>query len=331
MPSAHSRISSQSRRSRYSGGALFAIERAMPAASAGKLPPKTWWSRTPRRSASAIVPCGSDQPGLSLAGSPTGPELNTQNGRASSARRGGAGTGAPRGATASCRRRCRGRPRRRARGSRRRRRRCRRPAGRSGSGSGRRQRRSRRSNRAWRRRRRGLWSCRQPAARPCRRQSPKPRDVCGKPASTSRVVPDGKWRHPTYGALTMTRSRALPAPPLRVLVAGGGVAALEAVLALHALAGERVSIELLAPGGDFVARPSSVLSPFTGKPAPRVPLERLRELGIVRHRGALAAVDVQGHTSARRTAGALAMTAWSSPRARGRSMACLARPRSAAR
>ena len=52
---------------------------------------------------------------------------------------------------------------------------------------------------------------------------------------------------------------------LRVLIAGGGVAALESVLALHALAGDRVSIELLAPGTDFVQRPSSVRSPFTGE------------------------------------------------------------------
>ena len=44
-------------------------------------------------------------------------------------------------------------------------------------------------------------------------------------------------------------------PPLRVLVAGGGVAALEAVLALRALARDRVAIELLAPAGDFVAAP----------------------------------------------------------------------------
>jgi len=64
-----------------------------------------------------------------------------------------------------------------------------------------------------------------------------------------------------------------------VLVAGGGVAAIEAVLGLHALAGERVRIDLLAPGGDFIERPSSVLFPFGGQAAPRVPLERLAELG----------------------------------------------------
>ena len=81
------------------------------------------------------------------------------------------------------------------------------------------------------------------------------------------------------------------APPLRVLVAGGGVAAIEAVLALHALAPGRVAIELLAPGDEFVQRPSSVLSPFSGVPAPYVPLDRLTALGVTRHRGALDAVD----------------------------------------
>ncbi|WP_084285034.1 FAD-dependent oxidoreductase [Solirubrobacter soli] len=81
------------------------------------------------------------------------------------------------------------------------------------------------------------------------------------------------------------------APPLRVLVAGGGVAALEAVLALHALAGSRVKIEMLAPAGEYVERPCSVLSPFGGAPAPRVPLDALPTLGVIRHRGALASVD----------------------------------------
>ena len=79
--------------------------------------------------------------------------------------------------------------------------------------------------------------------------------------------------------------------PLRVLIAGGGVAALETVLALRALAGRRVAIELLAPADEYVERPSSVLSPFGGAPAPRIPLDGLPELGVIRHRGALAAVD----------------------------------------
>src|SRR3954469_3526386 len=83
--------------------------------------------------------------------------------------------------------------------------------------------------------------------------------------------------------------------PLRVLVAGGGVAALESVLALRALARARVSVELLAPGDDFVLRPASVRSPFSGTGAPRMALDRL---GVPRHRGALATVgDHEVHTT----------------------------------
>ena len=93
----------------------------------------------------------------------------------------------------------------------------------------------------------------------------------------------------------MTAHRTPLPPPLRVLVAGGGVAAIEAVLGLRALAGERVAIELLSPGGEFVERPSSVLFPFSGKAAPRVSLDRLAELGVVVHQGALGAADVAGH------------------------------------
>jgi len=91
-------------------------------------------------------------------------------------------------------------------------------------------------------------------------------------------------------------------PPRRALVAGGGVAALEAVLALHALAGDRLRVELLAPGGDFPQRPASVLSPFTGEHAPELPFARLAELGVVRHRGALATVDPE-RRSVRTTGG----------------------------
>ncbi len=42
--------------------------------------------------------------------------------------------------------------------------------------------------------------------------------------------------------------------PLKVLIAGGGVAALEGLLALRELAGERVAITLLAPQEHFVYR-----------------------------------------------------------------------------
>jgi sulfide:quinone oxidoreductase len=48
----------------------------------------------------------------------------------------------------------------------------------------------------------------------------------------------------------------------RVLIAGGGVAALEAMLALRELAGDRVQVELHAPRADFVYRPLAVGEPF---------------------------------------------------------------------
>lgn len=51
-------------------------------------------------------------------------------------------------------------------------------------------------------------------------------------------------------------------PRFRTLIAGGGVAALEAALALRDLAGDRVSITLLAPAPEFVYRPMRVREPF---------------------------------------------------------------------
>ena len=54
--------------------------------------------------------------------------------------------------------------------------------------------------------------------------------------------------------------------PLRVLVAGGGVAALESTLALRSLAAERVRIDVVAPEPMFWYRPLAVAEPFgTGR------------------------------------------------------------------
>src|SRR6266487_3047171 len=47
-----------------------------------------------------------------------------------------------------------------------------------------------------------------------------------------------------------------------VLIAGGGVAGLEAVLALRALAPDLVSVELAAPEPTFSYRPLAVAEPF---------------------------------------------------------------------
>ena len=47
-----------------------------------------------------------------------------------------------------------------------------------------------------------------------------------------------------------------------VVIAGGGVAALEALIALRDLAGDHVDLTLVAPNPDFVYRPLSVAEPF---------------------------------------------------------------------
>ncbi len=58
----------------------------------------------------------------------------------------------------------------------------------------------------------------------------------------------------------------------RVVIVGGGVAALEAVLALHDLAPGRVDVTLLAPEDEFSLRPMSVAVPFDHGPVGTVAL-----------------------------------------------------------
>ena len=81
--------------------------------------------------------------------------------------------------------------------------------------------------------------------------------------------------------------------PARVLIAGGGVAALEGLLALRALAPTSVEVELLAPSSDFRPAPLSVAEPFGLAEPPRIPLEPfVSENGARFRRGALAELDV---------------------------------------
>jgi sulfide:quinone oxidoreductase len=60
-----------------------------------------------------------------------------------------------------------------------------------------------------------------------------------------------------------------------VVIAGGGVAALEAVLALRQLAGERVAITLITADHEFVYRPMVVREPFSGPLARRYQLDEI--------------------------------------------------------
>ena len=65
-----------------------------------------------------------------------------------------------------------------------------------------------------------------------------------------------------------------------VVIAGGGVAALEALIALHVLVPRRVHVTLVAPGPDFVFRPMAIAEPFGLGERTRRPLRRVaRDFG----------------------------------------------------
>jgi sulfide:quinone oxidoreductase len=82
----------------------------------------------------------------------------------------------------------------------------------------------------------------------------------------------------------------------RVLIAGGGVAALEAMIALHDLAADRVDVTLVAPQPDFVYRPLSVAEPFCLGHAARHSLAALAsDFGAAVVRATLADVDAAAH------------------------------------
>jgi sulfide:quinone oxidoreductase len=77
-----------------------------------------------------------------------------------------------------------------------------------------------------------------------------------------------------------------------VLVVGGGVAALETVLALRAVAGDRVAITLLCPGARFINRSMAVDQPAVVGRVPGVKLRDLADdLGVAWRRGVLDRVD----------------------------------------
>ena len=88
----------------------------------------------------------------------------------------------------------------------------------------------------------------------------------------------------------------------RVLIAGGGVAGLETLLALRALAGDRVDITLVAPELQFVNRSMAVDQPFR--------TQRRRGIRLERRRG-----RARRRLASRRPRSRRARTgAWSSPR-----------------
>jgi sulfide:quinone oxidoreductase len=82
--------------------------------------------------------------------------------------------------------------------------------------------------------------------------------------------------------------------PLHVLIAGAGVAGLEAALALQALAEGKAVVELVAPETEFTYRPLAVAEPFGVGEVKRFPLNRLvAAAGAGLRGGSVAAVDAE--------------------------------------
>jgi sulfide:quinone oxidoreductase len=61
---------------------------------------------------------------------------------------------------------------------------------------------------------------------------------------------------------------------MEIIIAGGGVAGLEGLLALHRALGDRARLTLIAPDPDFTYRPLAVAEPFGLGHAHRVPLKQ---------------------------------------------------------
>lgn len=83
-----------------------------------------------------------------------------------------------------------------------------------------------------------------------------------------------------------------PHDPLRIVVAGGGVAALEAALTLAELAREKIDVTLVADQDEFVFRAQAVGEPFGLGRSRRLPLRDVaRDTGATFRRGRVTGVD----------------------------------------
>jgi sulfide:quinone oxidoreductase len=83
--------------------------------------------------------------------------------------------------------------------------------------------------------------------------------------------------------------------PRHVLIAGGGIAAIELLMALADLGDGRLELELVSDRSSFVLRPQVVGEPWGG-PAMEVDLERLcRAFGALFHPGEVVGVDAPEH------------------------------------
>ncbi|MBD0290620.1 MAG: FAD-dependent oxidoreductase [Thermoleophilia bacterium] len=107
-----------------------------------------------------------------------------------------------------------------------------------------------------------------------------------------------------------TAARAGRHSPFRVVVAGGGVAALEATLALRALAAELVDVEVVAPEHHFWYRPLAVAEPFEQGRAQAFELAELTgSVGARFTPGGLARVDADARVATTTTGAEIAYDA----------------------
>jgi sulfide:quinone oxidoreductase len=85
--------------------------------------------------------------------------------------------------------------------------------------------------------------------------------------------------------------------PTHVVIAGGGVAAVECALALHDLAGDRVRLTIIAPEPDFELRPMRTAEPFSRGHVRRHPLDDLAaHVGAELVTDSVVRVDADRHT-----------------------------------
>jgi sulfide:quinone oxidoreductase len=104
------------------------------------------------------------------------------------------------------------------------------------------------------------------------------------------------WRNETNVHPVPMRPMSRPRGPVRVLVAGGGAAGLEALIGLRTLAGEQIELELISPERTFAPRSVRSAAGFTNGPEARIEIAELADaIGADYTNDALAAVDQSAH------------------------------------
>jgi sulfide:quinone oxidoreductase len=90
----------------------------------------------------------------------------------------------------------------------------------------------------------------------------------------------------------MTRNLRSSLRPLHVVVAGGGIAGVEALLALRTLTDDALSLTLVGPAEQLHYRPFAVFEPFSTRATRHYELDAIcADLDVTRRRDAIAAVD----------------------------------------